>query len=100
LGFPADSRLAFRELGLSIGLGRLERLPGRVERNEQALAKGHDLSVRMNALKPYEALKEGIDNFWLQNQNQEAESRIAHRDINMVMLATNLSPDGYLRLWP
>jgi len=98
LNFPADYRLAFRELGLSIGLGGLERLPGLVERNEHTFVKEHDLRMRMNALKHYEALKEVIDKFWLQGGNQEAESWIAHRDINMVMLATSLSPDGYLRL--
>jgi len=98
LNFPANYRLAFRELGLSIGLGVLERLPGLVERNEHTFVRDHDLRVRMNALKHYEALKEVIDKFWLQDGNQEAESWIAHRDINMVMLATNLSPDGYLRL--
>jgi hypothetical protein len=54
--------------------------------------------VRMNTLKHYEALKEVVDKFWLQDGNQEAESWIAHRDINMVMLATSLSPDTYLRL--
>jgi hypothetical protein len=52
----------------------------------------------MKALKQYETLKEVINSFWLQPENQEAESWIAHRDINMVMLATSLSPDGYLRL--
>jgi len=99
LNSPADYRLAFRELGLSIGLGMLERLPGLIERNEHTFVKEHDLRVRMNALKHYEALKEVIDKFWLQDGNQEAESWIFHRDINMVMLATSLSPDGYLRLW-
>jgi hypothetical protein len=99
LNFPAEYRLAFRELGLSIGLGMLEGLPGLVERNEHTFAEGHNLRGRMNTLKPYEALKEGIEKFWLQKGNQEAESWIAHRDINMVMLATSLSPDGYLRTW-
>ena len=99
LNLPADYRLAFRELGLSIGLGMLESLAGLVERNEHTFVKEHDLWVRMNALSRYETLKEAIDEFWLQNENQEAESWIAHRDINMVMLATSLSPDGYLRLW-
>ena len=99
LKFPVHYRLAFRELGLSIGLGMLERLPGLVEGNEPIFVKEHDLRVRMNALKRYEALKEVIDKFWLQEGNQEAESWIEHRDINMVMLATSLSPDGYLRLW-
>jgi len=98
LNLSANYRLAFRELGLSIGLGALERLPGLVERNEHPFVKEHALRVRINALKNYEALKEVIDKFWLQDGNQETESWIAHREINMVMLATSFSPDGYLRL--
>jgi hypothetical protein len=95
---PADSRLAFRDLGLSTGLGVLDRLPGLVERNEHTFVKEHELSVWMDALKHYKSLKGVIERFWLQEGNQEAASWIAHRDINMVMLATSLSPDGYLRL--
>jgi len=52
----------------------------------------------MKALKQYGALAELIDRFWLQPESQEADSWMAHREINMVMLATSLSPDGYLRL--
>ncbi len=98
LKLPADYRLAFRELGLSIGLGVVERLPGLVERMEHTFSKEHELKMRMNALKQYETLKEVIEEFWLQPEYQEAESWVAHRDINMVMLATSLSPDGYLTL--
>ena len=98
LKLPANYRLAFRELGLSIGLGVVEKLPELMERNEHTFGKGHDLKMRMNALKQYGALTEVIHNFWLQPENQEAESWMAHRDINMVMLATSLSPDGYLTL--
>jgi hypothetical protein len=98
LNSSADDRLAFRELGLSIGMGMVERLPGLVERNELAFDKEHGLQAQINALKPYEALKEVIERFWLQPGSQESESWIAHRDINMVMLATSLSPDGFLSL--
>jgi hypothetical protein len=98
LRLPADYRLAFRELGLSIGLGVVERLPEVVERNELTFGKEHNLKVRMKALKQYGTLAEVIDRFWLQPKSQEAESWMAHRDINMVMLATSLSPDGYLTL--
>lgn len=98
LKLPADYRLAFRELGLSIGLGVVERLLELVVQNEHTFGKDHDLKVRMKALKQYETLKEVINSFWLQPETQEADSWIAHRDINMVMLATSLSPDGYLRL--
>ncbi len=96
LKLPGDYRLAFRELGLSIGLGVVERLLKLVEQNEHTFGKDHDLKVRVKALKQYELLKESIENFWLQPESQEAESWIAHRDINMVMLATSLLPDGYL----
>jgi len=98
LSLPAAYRLAFRELGLSIGLGAVERLRELVGRNQQPFGKGHDLRAQMKALKPYEAIKKVIDKFWLQSECQEAESWKAHRDINMVMLATSLSPDGFLTL--
>jgi hypothetical protein len=98
LSLSTNYRLAFRELGLSIGLGVLERLPGLVEQNEPAFGKEHELQARMKALEKYGALKEVIEKFWLQPESQESESWIAHRDINMVMLATSLSPDGYLSL--
>jgi len=98
LKLRADYRLAFRELGLSIGLGVVERLLELLERNEHTFGKGHGLKVKMKALKQYEGLKQVIESFWLQPENQEAESWIAHRDINMVMLATSLAPDGYLTL--
>jgi hypothetical protein len=98
LSLSTNYRLAFRELGLSIGLGVVERLPELVERNELAFGKEHGLRAQINALKQYGALKEVIERFWLQPESQESESWIAHRDINMVMLATSLSPDGFLSL--
>jgi hypothetical protein len=98
LNLPADYRLPFRELGLSIGLGVVGRLPRLVERNKHTFGEAHDLEVRMKALKQYGALTEVIQNLWLQPEYQETESWRAHRDINMVMLATSLSPDGYVTL--
>jgi len=44
----------------------------------------------------YTPLSEIIEKFWLERKNREASSWIQHRDINMVMLATSLAPDGYL----
>ena len=98
LRLPADYRLAFRELGLSIGLKAAERLPVLVERNEPAFSKERELKVRMKALKQYGVLSEAIDGFWLEPEHQEIQSWTEHRDINMVMLATCLAPDGYLTL--
>jgi hypothetical protein len=98
LSLPADYRLAFRELGLSIGLGTVEMLLGLIERNERSFSKEHDLKMRMKALKQHVQLAEGINRFWLQPKCQDSKSWISHRDINMVMLATSLSPDGFLTL--
>jgi hypothetical protein len=46
----------------------------------------------------YAPLIETIENFWLKRTSREAGSWTEHRDINMVMLATSLAPDGYLTL--
>jgi hypothetical protein len=68
----ADRRLAFRELGLAIGLA--------------AVATAH---ARLGA---------AIVDFWLEPASRRAPSWIDHQDINDVMLATALAPDGYLVL--
>ncbi|MHA2250621.1 MAG: hypothetical protein ACXAD7_09665 [Candidatus Kariarchaeaceae archaeon] len=65
-----DHQLAFRELGLTIGL---------------IAAK------KMNILKDYWFLIDQINKYWV-NQRDWTE----HRNINQVMLATSLSPQGVL----
>lgn len=80
LAEPADSRLAFRELGLAIGL--------------------HAIGLHTVDLDPslrrYLSLADRIDEFWSDPGHRRCRSWIAHRDINEVMLATSLAPDGYL----
>ena len=98
LRLPADSRLAFRELGLSIGLQAVERLSGFIERNERTSSKKRELKLQTKALKQYEGLAEDIDRFWLEPEHQRVRSWTEHQEINMVMLATCLAPDGYLML--
>jgi len=98
LKLPADYRLAFRELGLSIGLRAFERLQGLVEENPGLFDKKLPLPSRIESLMQYQSFSEAIEMFWLENANREANSWIEHRDINMVMLATSLAPDGYLTL--
>jgi len=95
---PADYRLAFRELGLSIGLHAIERLKKLIRKNPGHSDKDHSLNTRIEALTKFLSLSEKIETFWLDPTNREAESWTEHRDINMVMLATSLGPDGYLSL--
>lgn len=98
LKLPADYRLAFRELGLSIGLQVLAKLRNLIEENPDSFMNSRLLYDRIDTLKQYEPLVETIHTFWLDPANQRADSWTSHVDINMVMLATSLAPDGYLTL--
>jgi hypothetical protein len=92
---PVDFRLAFRELGLSIGLRAVERLRDLIEKNPALFRAQSPLHSR---LETYTPLAERIETFWLERTNREVSSWLNHREINMVILATSLAPDGYLRL--
>jgi hypothetical protein len=98
LKLPAEYRLAFREFGLSIGLKSIEKLQGWIEQNPGLFNKTHALDFKIKNLMHYSSLSEIIEMFWLESANRETASWMAHRDINMVMLATSLAPDGYLVL--
>ncbi|MBF0551973.1 MAG: hypothetical protein HQK60_15745 [Deltaproteobacteria bacterium] len=95
---PADYRLAFRELGLSIGLHALDRMRRLIETTPDNFQSGQRLSRQIEILMQYEPLVEVIENFWLEPANRQVSSFTEHGDINMVMLATSLAPDGYLML--
>jgi hypothetical protein len=94
--FPAEYRLAFRELGLSIGLGALEKVRGILEANPD-LFTGR-LHSRIEKLMRYAPLSANIKEFWLRRENRKSNSWMEHRDINMVTLATSLAPEGFLTL--
>ncbi len=79
---PAEYRLAFRELGLAIGLAAVGRLPETVGAR----------------LAPYARLHHDIESFWLVRAHRATAGWRDHADINDVMLATSLAPDGFLDL--
>jgi hypothetical protein len=98
LKLPAGYRLAFRELGLSIGLRAVEKIQELIEQESGFLRKKDSLHSLLKNLGRYAGLREIIEKFWLEGTNREAGSWIAHHDINRVMLATSLTPDGFLEL--
>jgi hypothetical protein len=98
LRLSADYRLAFRELGLSIGLGAVEKLHALINQNDAYVRKTPALYSRIESLMRYLQLKDEIEVFWLKRTNREVDIWKEHLDINMVMLATSLAPDGYLKL--
>ncbi len=98
LNLPADYRLAFRELGLSIGMRAVKKLPGLIEEEPGIFKERHSLHTHIEALMQYTSFIETIEGFWLERTNRESRSWRDHLDINMVMLATSLAPDGFLVL--
>ena len=98
LKLPAEYRLAFRELGLSIGLKAVQRLKGLIRRNPKIFHGVDSLDVLVDGLMEYLPLGEMIEMFWLDPRNSGTDIFREHRNINMVMLATSLASDGYLVL--
>jgi hypothetical protein len=97
LKLPANYRLAFRELGLSVGLHAIEKLLGLIKQTSLDLNMKHLLQSRTESLLQYAPLIDIIEAYWLEPANRRSEW-MEHRDINLVMLATSLAPDGYLSL--
>jgi hypothetical protein len=97
LVYPAEYRLAFRELGLSIGLAAVEDLAKRIEENPGLFRQGR-LEPRVAELMGYAPLAEKIEKFWMEGKNREAKTWTEHSEINMVMLATSLAPRGFLTI--
>jgi hypothetical protein len=96
LRIPAVYRLAFRELGLSIGLRGVARLRDWSEESLERVAPGSPLRRKIEALTRYLPLAGEIEGFWLEERNRETGTWREHREINMVMLATSHAPDGFL----
>ena len=88
LHYPAQYRLAFRELGLAIGLEGIRYYHNTIRK----LLTDPKIEEAINKYLP---LAEALEEFWLEPSNQETETWQAHRDINEVMLATALVPDGF-----
>ena len=98
LALPADVRLAFRELGLAIGLKGVENLQEEIREHPGVFGGSSSLQQRAEALMGYVPLADTIDQFWMDKRNREASTWIEHREINMVMLATSLAPGEFLRV--
>jgi hypothetical protein len=90
LAAPAHHRLAFRELGLAIGLAAID----------PATWRGAGAHAHLDRLARYAPLRAEIESFWLEPSHRRVDTWLEHRDINDVMLATSIAPDGFLVLRP
>ena len=98
IDLPAGYRLAFRELGLSIGLKGVEKLSKWIKENPHMFNKNNSLERQVEYLLRYKSTGETIDQFWINDENRKQNSWTDHQDINMVMLATSLAPDEFLKI--
>ena len=96
LKFPAEYRLAFRELGLSIGLKGMKKLLSIIMNNPDLFSLENSLRKQLESLIDYVPISEKIEQFWLNGKNRHSSNWIEHREINMVMLTTSLLPEGFL----
>lgn len=98
LNLPASLRLAFRELGLSIGLKAVDRMLSLIEVNN-VLKSNDNVRSTVKVLADYKWIASEIDRYWLKPLNMESESWVRYKDINTVMLATSLVPDEFLEVY-
>jgi hypothetical protein len=98
LEYAARHRLAFRELGLSAGLAGSEMFPSWIRANPHLSGRAGPLLSRAEEIRGFVPLRSTIEGFWLEGKNRTSESWTNHRDINTVMLATSLAPDGFLMI--
>jgi len=88
--------LAFRELGLAIGLRALPMIADGISKDRRRFGRECALPRSVDLLLPHESLSESIVSFWMPHAQHPDANWLAHRNINDVMLATTLIPDTFL----
>ena len=96
LSWPASRPLAFRELGLAIGLRASPMIADGISKDRRRFGSGCALPQSVDLLLPHESLSENIVSFWMPHAQHPDANWLAHRNINDVMLATALIPDTFL----
>ena len=94
----ADARLAFRELGLAIGLRAVAKMHAFLDDNTDLESQDTIIKRWLDILMADVPVGTAIETFWLDPVSRQSASWQGHENINMVMLATSLAPDGFLTL--
>lgn len=89
---PAERRLAFRELGLAIGL----RAIGSLSELVSSTAEFTRWRPAVEDLRHHQPLADDLVAYWRVPHHRRATSWTDHVDINRVMLATSLAPEAFL----
>jgi hypothetical protein len=86
-------RLAFRELGLAIGLQALPLIADAIEKGK---VPSRNRTAIVDRLLPYDSLSDDIISVWFSRAQSPDATWRAHKDINDVMVATALVPNTFL----
>lgn len=96
LKHPAEYRLGFRELGLSIGLHGVKKMQTLIKEHPECFTNHAMLQSKLFELASYLPMHNIIEKFWIDPNNQKSSTWSEHLDINSVMLATSLDPECFL----
>ncbi|MEN6341541.1 MAG: hypothetical protein ABFC89_03175 [Methanospirillum sp.] len=96
LRYPPEYRLAFRELGLALGLRGAPRLRAAIEAAPAAFDDPDALLGEVRQLEGASTLADAVEGFWLDDRHRASPTWTDHREINEVTLAAELAPDGFL----
>ena len=91
-------RLSFRELSLSIGLHALELIKNIIDKYPDKFEQKELINEILLRFEKYRNLSEAIEKFWMHPKNQKNEIWSKDIDMNNVMLATSLVPNGFLKI--
>jgi hypothetical protein len=93
-----SNRLAFRELGLAIGLKAVSAIAHEITKRGSYFENRGDLRRSVNMLQQHESIGDEIIGGWLPHAENQDKSWRAHQEINEVMLATALIPNTFLSI--
>jgi hypothetical protein len=93
---PVEYRLAFRELGLAIGLRAVPIIAKAGKKEGKVFGSRPCLLHLIDLLLPYQRLTDDIIGLWLPYAEDPDASWTAHQDINEVMLAAAIAPRMFL----
>ena len=96
LHLPAEHRLAFRELGLAIGIQAIDKMQDIIHQHPEQFTQIDKLSSSLSELSRYKPIVNIINDFWEAPAHRSTSTWLDHLNINNVMLATSLAPDGFL----
>jgi hypothetical protein len=98
LNQPISHRLAFRELGLAIGLKALPIISDAIKKDHGSCESRTALQRIVDLLFSYRSLGAHIISVWLPHAENQDQIWQSHQDINDVMLATALIPEMFLSI--